>query len=123
MAEKGKVYSIRDGVTVTEQVLADIAGLAATDVEGVACLNGGLTRENIARAGESKINKAVRVIGREDGSLTVQLIIVTDYNHSIVKVSGQVQEKVKSTIEGMTDIPVSAVDVKVATVNMPKSGK
>ena len=116
MAEKN--YKIHNGITVTEQVLADIAGLAATDVEGVACLNGGLTRETVAKAGAAKVNKAARVIGNEDGSVTAQLIIVVDYEHSIVKVSEQVQEKVKDTLEDMTDLTVKAVDVKVSNVSM-----
>ena len=64
------------------------------------------------------MNKAVRVIGNEDGSVTAQLIIVVDYEHSIVKVSEQVQEKVKDTLEDMTDLTVKAVDVKVSNVSM-----
>lgn len=116
-----KIYTIREGVTVTEEVIANIAALAATDVEGVAYLNGGLTRSNIIKAGAGKVSKAVRVIADAEGALTIQMIIVTDYEHSILTVSRQVQEKVKTTVEDMTDLTVKAVDVKVSTVSMQKN--
>lgn len=116
-----KIYTIREGVTVTEEVIANIAALAATDVEGVAYLNGGLTRGNIIKAGAGKVSKAVRVIADAEGALTIQMIIVTDYEHSILTVSRQVQEKVKTTVEDMTDLTVKAVDVKVLTVSMQKN--
>ncbi len=116
MAEKN--YNIQDGVDVTEQVVAVIAGLAATETEGVAALNGGLTNDLVAKASKSRIQKAIRIVNNPDESITVQIILAVKYGFTILDVSTQVQEKVKSSIENMTDITVSNVDVKIQTVSV-----
>lgn len=116
MAEKN--YTIREGVHITPDVIATIAGLAATEPEGVAYLNGGLTNATVARAGASKVGKAVRIIDNADESITVQLIIAVKYGYTVLDVSKQVQEKVKSSIENMTDLSVKNVDVKVSGVQV-----
>ena len=116
MAEKN--YQIQDGVDVSEHVLATIAGLAAAEVEGVAVLNGGLTSNMIAKAPKSRLAKAVRVINNEDNTLTVQTIIVVKYGYTIIDVSTQVQEKVKTAIENMTGLTAVVINVRIASVDM-----
>ncbi len=115
MADK-KTYSIKENVTVTDEVLAIIVGLAATEVKGVSSLAGNLTGDNITKAGRSRLSKAIKISGNEDESLSVAASINIEYDFVIPEVCQAVQDKVKQSIENMTGIGVSAVDIRIASV-------
>ena len=102
-------------IKIADEVVAIIAGLAATEVEGVDCLNGRLTNETISRQGIKNLSKGVRVDVLE-GIVTVSLAL--KYNYSIVNVTAKVQEKVKTAIENMTGLEVADVNIRVAGVEM-----
>ncbi len=104
-------------IKIADEVVAIIAGLAATEVEGVDCLNGRLTNETISRQGIKNLSKGVRVEVLE-GVVTVALALVLKYNYSIVSVTSKVQEKVKTAIENMTGLEVADVNIRVAGVEM-----
>jgi uncharacterized alkaline shock family protein YloU len=104
-------------IKIADEVVAIIAGLAATEVEGVDCLNGRLTNETISRQGIKNLSKGVRVDVLE-GIVTVSLALVLKYNYSIVNVTAKVQEKVKAAIENMTGLEVADVNIRVAGVEM-----
>ncbi len=122
MAEDKRTFKIKDEengvVKVSDEVVAIIAGLAATEVEGVASLAGNLTSDMISKAGTSKLSKGVRVIAGEEDELMVRLSIYIEFGYAIPKVCEQVQERVKSAIENMTGLQVGAVDIKIAQVSL-----
>ena len=102
-------------VQITDEVIATIAAIAATDVEGVSSVGTGITREKAARIGARAIAKAVQV-RIADGAITVRIIITVKYGSSIPETTLKVQQKVKSTLETMTGLTVSEVQVSVADV-------
>ena len=106
------------GVNISEEVIGIIAGLGAVEVEGVQSLAGNLTAENISKAGQGKLAKAVRVVDADPGKIIVRMAINMKYGYEIPKVSGMVQEKVKQAVETMTGLEVTSVDIKVATVSV-----
>ena len=118
MAKDKKQFEIEDGVVATEEVMAIIAGLAATEADGVSSLDGGLTSANIAKAGMSKLSKGIRVVSNDDETISVDLSLNINYGTEIPSVCKSAQEKVKSTIESMTGINVRDVDVRIASVAM-----
>ncbi|MCR5451731.1 MAG: Asp23/Gls24 family envelope stress response protein [Lachnospiraceae bacterium] len=111
-----KVFTIKEGVTVTDEVVSIIAGLSATEVEGAVSLGGDLMPELISKAGAGKLSKGVRILRSEDDSVMVRLAVNIGYGYDIPKVCKAIQEKVKSGIESMTGIAVKEVDIKVASV-------
>ena len=104
-------------VKIADEVVAIIAALAATEVEGVASMAGNITNELISRLGMTNLSKGVKVDVLE-GVVTVSLALNMKYNYSIMDVSAKVQEKVKSAVENMTGLEVADVNVKVAGVEM-----
>ena len=104
-------------VKIADEVVAIIAALAATEVEGVASMAGNITNELIGKLGMKNLSKGVKVDVLE-GIVTVSLALNLKYNYSIVEVSARVQEKVKNAIENMTGLEVSIVNVRIATVDM-----
>jgi predicted RNA-binding protein YlqC (UPF0109 family) len=65
---------------------------------------------------QGRIAKAIRVVDSEPGKISVHMAINMKYGYEIPKVSGMVQEKVKSAVETMTGLEVTAVDIRIATV-------
>ena len=94
--EKKNSYSIHEElnmgeVQIADEVVAIIAGLAATEVEGVASMAGNITNELVGKLGMKNLSRGVKVA---------------------------VQEKVKSAIESMTGLSVVEVNIHIAGVDM-----
>ena len=106
-------------VKIADEVVAIIAAVAATEVEGVASMAGNITNEVIGKLGIKNLSKGVKVDVLE-GVVTVSLALNIKYNYSIVEVTGKVQEKVKNAVENMTGLEVADVNIKVAGVEMEK---
>lgn len=120
--DERNIYTIQNDagkgeVKIADEVVAIIADLAATEVEGVASMAGNITNELISRLGMKNLSKGVKVDVLE-GVVTVSLTLNLKYNYSVVEVSGKVQEKVKNAIENMTGLEVADVNIKVAGVEM-----
>lgn len=120
--DERNIYTIQNDaskgeIKIADEVVAIIAALAATEVEGVASMAGNITNELIGKLGMKNLSKGVKVDVLE-GIVTVSLALNLKYNYSIVEVSARVQEKVKSAIENMTGLEVADVNIKVAGVEM-----
>jgi len=123
--EKKSVHMIHaDGklgeVQIADEVVAIIAGLAATEVEGVAAMAGNITNELISKLGMKNLSKGVKVLVT-DRTVDVDLALNIEYGYSILKVSEKVQDRVKSAIENMTGLEVSMVNIRIVSVNMEKA--
>ena len=121
MADNRKVVKIKEDnlgeVHVADEVVAIIAGLAATEVEGVASMAGNITNELVSKLGMKNLSKGVKVEVAEK-TVSVEVALNISYDYSIPEVSEKVQEKVKSAIETMTGLSVAIVNVRIATVDM-----
>lgn len=104
-------------VQIADDVVAMIASLAATEVEGVSALAGNITNELMSKVGMRKLTKGVKVEVLE-GVVTTELAIVIEYGHNIPQTCRQVQNKVKSAIENMTGLEVADVNIRIAGVKM-----
>lgn len=107
-------------VQIADDVVAIIAGLAATEVEGVYCMAGNITNELVAKLGMKNLAKGVRVEVGAD-YVAVDLALCLEYGYNIPEVSAKVQDKVKSAIENMTGLHVSNVNIRIASVNIEKN--
>ncbi|MCD8241871.1 MAG: Asp23/Gls24 family envelope stress response protein [Lachnospiraceae bacterium] len=105
----------KGAVQIADEVVAIIAGLAATEVKGVASMAGNIRNELVAKMGMKSLQKGVRV-EVTDTDVKVDLALNMEFGTNILEVSGIVQEKVKAAIESMTGMNVSVVNVRVAGV-------
>ena len=94
-----------------------MAGLAATEVEGVASMAGHITNELVSKLGMKNLSRGVRVTVLE-GVVTVDLNLNIEYGRNVLEVSKKVQEKVKSSIENMTGLEVADVNIRIVSVDM-----
>lgn len=106
-------------VDIADDVIASIAGVAATEVEGVASMSGNITNEIVGKLGVKNLSKGVVIEVAED-VVSIKLTLVLRYGYSIPKTSLEVQEKVKVQVENMTGLKVSCVDIKIAGIELDK---
>ncbi|MDO5146774.1 MAG: Asp23/Gls24 family envelope stress response protein [Eubacteriales bacterium] len=117
-------YEIEDvgQVQVADEVIAVIAGLAATETDGVCKMSGNITNEIVSKLGMKKLSKGVRV-DMDGEQVDVDLNLVLQYGVSIPKTSKEVQEKVKGAIETMTGLTVNEVNIRIAGIQMEEEQK
>ena len=104
-------------VCIADEVVAVIAGLAATEVEGVDSMAGNITNDLVGKLGMKSLQKGVRVEVTEQ-HVTVDLALYIKYNYNIPEVSANVQDRVLSAIENMTGLKVLEVNIRIAGVNI-----
>lgn len=116
-------YTLENGnmgqVQIADEVVAIIAGLAATEVEAVASMAGNITNELVSKLGKKSLSKGIRV-KVEDGIVNVNVALNIAYGYSVPKTCKKVQEKVKAAIENMTGLEVEKVDIQIANVSISK---
>lgn len=105
-----------DSIKIADDVIRCIAALAATDIDGVSGMAGSSTDEIVAMLGRKTLDKGVKMSVNDDVvKLTVSVII--KYGCNIPDVSAKIQDKVRSTIESMTGLTVSEINVNVAGID------
>ena len=102
-------------VVIANEVLAIIAGIAATEVEGVHSMDGGWSGQFISKLGIKDLARGVKVQVR-DGEVKVDLSLNMEYGYAIPKVSDLVQDKVSASINNMTGLNVSEVNIRISGV-------
>jgi len=116
MSEKAKNTYGQGVVKISEDVVGVIAGIAASEIKGVAglsaTLTGGITQ---VVTGKRNVTKGVKVtVGEKDA--IIDMIISVKYGFRIPDVVEKVQENVLTTVEAITGLKVSAVNIFVNNI-------
>ncbi len=106
-------------ITFADDVIATIAGLAATEIEGLAAMSGGVV-DGIAKVlGRKNLTKGVKVeVGNEE--VAIDCYVVIDFGTIIREVAENVQSAVKKAVETMTGLRVVEVNVFVQGIFFEK---
>ena len=104
-------------VQIADDVIAVIAGLAATEVDGVSAMAGNITNEIVSKLGMKNLSKGIFVEVMEE-EIKVDVALNIAYGYAIPEISAKVQEKVKSSVENMTGLTVAVVNIRIASVDM-----
>jgi uncharacterized alkaline shock family protein YloU len=105
-------------IRIAEEVVSIIAGLAATEVEGIAGMSGGIAGGIAEMLGRKNFAKGVKVeVGEKEAA--VDLYIIVKYGVRIPDVALAAQENVKQAIENMTGLSVVEVNIHVQGVGFP----
>ena len=104
-------------VQIADEVVAMIASLAATEVEGVSSMAGNITNELISKVGVKSLTKGVKV-QVTGNNVRVDLSLSLEYGYNIPGTSSKVQEKVKNAIDNMTGLTVTYVNIRFVNVSM-----
>ena len=104
-------------VRIADDVVGNIAAIAATEIEGVAGTVGNVTKELMSRLLLNPRSKGVKVV--IDGNMvTLDMALIMKYGYNIPITSKQVQERVKTSVENMTGLTVVNVSVRIVGIDM-----
>lgn len=113
--ENSKVGTVK----IADDVVAMIAALAATEVEGVASMAGNVTHELLSRVGVKNATKGTRVEVLQK-KVKIDLAITIEYGYNIPATCQRVQAKVKNAVENMTGLDVTDVNIRIAGISVSK---
>ncbi|AKL95298.1 putative protein DUF322 [Clostridium aceticum] len=106
-------------VKVADEVIATIAGIAATEVIGVCGMSGGLVDGIAEILGKKNLSKGVKLEVTGEG-VTIDLYLIVDYGVKIPDLAWKIQDNVKNTLESMIGTKVIDVNIHIQGVNFPK---
>ena len=122
-ASPSALQSTQGTTTIAEGVVQKIAGLAAREVSGVYALGGGAARtlgalrERIPGASQASGQGVSVEVGEKQAA--VDLDLVTEYGVPIADVSRSVRRNVIASVEGMTGLQVTEVNISVNDIHLP----
>ena len=111
-----------NGIKIAEDVVAKIAGSAASEVKGVFSMNGGIAGGISEMFGKKSFSKGVKAQVTEKDAV-LDLYIIVEYGSRIPDIAFEIQNKVKTAVENMTGLKVLEVNIHVQGVNLPKDPK
>lgn len=107
-------------IRIANEVIEIIAGLAATEVRGVAGMSGGVAGGIAELLGRKNLAKGVKVeVGQKQCAVDVS--IVAEYGVRIPEVCAEIQDNVKRAIESMTGLECVEVNVHVLGVTFKQT--
>lgn len=109
-------------IKITDDVVAIIAGIAATEVPGVAGMSGSIAGGIAEMLGRKNLSKGVKVeVGEKEAA--IDLYIIVEYGSRIPDVAWEIQDRVKKNVELMTGLNVIEVNIHIQGVNLIKEDK
>ena len=119
----GANVEIASNLTISEEVIGIIAGLAAAEVDGVSGMTLGFVDGiNQMLGNNKKYTKGVK-IELEGNDVTIDLYVIVKYGVKIPDVAFSIQNSVKNSVESMTGLNVKAVNINVQGVTFDKEKK
>ncbi|MBX5465155.1 MAG: Asp23/Gls24 family envelope stress response protein [Clostridia bacterium] len=114
--QEGSREVIGEGIHISDEVVGIIAGIAASEVPGLAGMSGGLTSGLSEALRGRSFGKGVRVTLREHRCV-IDLYVIVRYGARIPDVAMAVQQSVKRAVEAMTGLAVERVNVHVQGID------
>ena len=109
-----------DGIKIANDVVAVIAGVAVSEVPGVASMSGGFAGGiTEVLSGKKNLSKGIKVEADEK-EVRIDVNIIVEYGTRIPDVAFEIQNRVKKSVENMTGLKVEEVNVHVQGVKTEK---
>ena len=107
---------LNDGIKISNDVVAVIAGVAVSEVQGVASMAGGFAGGiSEVLSGKKNMAKGIKV-DKTDNKAKIDVNIIVEYGSRIPDVAFEIQNRVKKSVENMTGLKVAEVNVHVQGV-------
>ncbi|WP_028309484.1 Asp23/Gls24 family envelope stress response protein [Desulfitibacter alkalitolerans] len=102
-------------VKIADEVVATIAGLAATEIPGVAAMSGGVVGGIAEKLGRKNLSKGVKVeVGEKEAA--IDLFVIVNFGARIPDVALKIQENVEKAVQSYTGLKVVEVNIHVQGV-------
>lgn len=119
MNEMVKEQPREDKIRISEEVIATIAGIAASENENLASMSGGFVDGIAGMLGRKMPGKGIKVELKEN-LVIIDLAVVMQYGCKIHEVARDMQARVRDAVESMTGMGVTSVNVNILGVSIGK---
>ena len=116
----GKEIAEVGTVKIADDVVARIAVLAALEVDGVSAMAGNYTSDKLEKVSRNNLAKGAKVVVGQN-EVKVDLSLMMAYGFNIPATCQQAQTRVKASVENMTGLEVTDVNIRIAGIVMPKA--
>ncbi len=103
-------------IKISEDVVASIAALAASETKGVSGLYSSFTRDIKGFLSKKNLAKGVRIELGSEGTVKLEISFLALYGHNICEVAKQVQQNVRNSVESMTGLKADEINIHVGGV-------
>lgn len=103
-------------IEIAPEVIEVIAGIAASEVKGVAMMRGNFAAGVVERLGKKNHGKGVRVELTEN-HIKVDVYCVLNFGVSIPKVAKEMQDNIRQALLNMTGLETDEINIHVVNVN------
>ncbi len=112
-----EIKTENEGIQISNDVVAVIAGVAVSEVQGVSGMSGGFAGGiTEVLSGKKNLAKGIKVEINED-TVKIDVNIIVEYGSRIPDVAFEIQNRVKKSVGNMTGLKVEEVNVHVQGVN------
>ena len=116
-AETENSENTENGIEISNDVIAVIAGVAVSEVQGVAGMSGGFAGGiSEVLSGKKNLAKGIKV-DKNENKVKIDVNIIVEYGTRIPDVAFEIQNRVKKAVENMTGLGVEEVNVHVQGVD------
>lgn len=106
-------------VKISDEVIATIATIAVSEVDGVHSMSGSFAGDIVEKLGKKTMTKGVKSTIEGD-DITLDLNVILKYGVRIPEIAWNIQENVKKSVESMTGMNVTKVNVRVVGIEIPE---
>ena len=111
------------GIKISNDVVAVIAGVAVSEVRGVASMQGGFAGGiTEVLSGKKNLSKGIKV-DSDEKEVKIDVNIIVEYGSRIPDVAFEIQNRVKKSVENMTGLKVAEVNVHVQGVKTEREDR
>lgn len=107
-------------VEIAPEVIEVIAGIAATEVDGLYAMRGNFASGVIERFGKQSHNKGVKVDLTDDG-ITIDLYCILNFGSSIPKVAQKLQTNIRQSLKTMTQLDIAEINIHIVGIHMEEN--
>lgn len=113
-----------NNIEISNEVVAVIAGMAASEVTGVAEMAGGFAGGiSEVLSGKKNLAKGIKVEILDNKEARIDVNIIVEYGARIPDVAFEIQKRVKKSVENMTGLNVLEVNVHIQGVSIAQNKK
>lgn len=109
-------------IIISEDVICTIAGIAASEVDGVESMAGSIVGGIVEKIGKKNTGKGIKV-DIEENVAVIEVHFIASYGAKLTEVCWEIQEKVKKAVESMCGMEVEKVNVFVESIYIEKEPK
>lgn len=109
-------------IKISDDVISTIATIAVSEVEGVHSMGGSFAGDIVEKLGKKTMTKGVK-IAMEGNEVILDLNVVLKYGVRIPEIAWNIQENVKKSVESMSGLEVTKVNVRVVGIEVENSEK